>query len=472
MSAPDSDVAVRETGRREAPESIADVVARLRRTFRSGRTRPRQWRIKQLRALESLLANEEEAFVDALGRDLGRNAVDAWMADLAPVAAESRFARKRLRSWMRNRRVGLPLSAQPGRAWYQYEPLGSVLVIGPWNYPVFLTLAPVVAALAAGNCVIVKPSEHTPSVSALLAELLPRYLDPDAVAVVEGAAAETQELLAQGLDHAFFTGGPEIGKAVMAGAAAHLTPVTLELGGKSPVIVTRDADLRVAGRRIAWTKLMNSGQTCVAPDYVLAEHSVRDELVKHIVHALDAFRTDGGLGLPLVHKRQAERVARLAAESGGQTVVGGEVDVATLRAQPTVIVDPDLESEVMREEIFGPILPVVTVESLDAAIQFVRERPKPLAVYLFTKSKEARQRVLAEISNGGTVINHLMFQVLVNELPFGGVGTSGMGAYHGEWGFQTFSHRKAVLKKPSRPDLNLVYPPYTAGKRRLLRRAF
>ncbi|MGW1675380.1 aldehyde dehydrogenase family protein [Streptomyces sp. NPDC002324] len=472
MSTPDTEVAIRDSSPLGATESIPGTVARLRATFRSGRTKPKQWRIQQLRALERLLAEREQDLAGALAQDLGRNATDAWMADLAPVAAESRFARKHLRSWMRNRRVGLPLSAQPGRAWYQYEPLGTVLVIGPWNYPVFLTLAPVVAALTAGNCVVIKPSEHTPAVSALLARLVPQYLDRDAVAVVEGAADETQELLDQGLDHAFFTGGPEIGKAVLAGAARHLTPVTLELGGKSPVIVTRDADLEVAGRRIAWAKLMNSGQTCVAPDYVLVEKPVRDELIRHLLHALAAFRTDDGQGLPLVHQRQAERLARLAAEAGGNTVTGGDVDLQSLRAQPTVIIDPDLDSGVMCEEIFGPILPVVTVESLDSAIEFVRERPKPLAVYLFTNSRSARRRVLAEISNGATVINHLMFQVLVNRLPFGGVGASGMGAYHGEWGFQTFSHRKAVLRKPARPDPSVVYPPYSAVRERILRRVF
>ncbi|WAL67717.1 aldehyde dehydrogenase family protein [Amycolatopsis cynarae] len=472
MSAPDSEVAVRPSCPSRPVETIPDVVARLRATFHTGRTRPRQWRVRQLLALERLLAEQEQDLAAALEEDLGRNAVDAWMADLAPVAAESRFARKKLRAWMRDRRVGLPLSARPGRAWYQYEPLGTVLVIGPWNYPVFLTLAPVVAALAAGNCVIVKPSEHTPTVSALLADLLPRYLDSDAVAVVEGAANETQELLDQGLDHAFFTGGPEIGKAVMTGAARHLTPVTLELGGKSPVIVARDADLEVAGRRIAWTKLMNSGQTCVAPDYVLVERAARDELVDHIRRALDAFRTDDRQGLPLVHRRQAERLARLVTDTGGRTAIGGTVDVDALRAHPTIILDPDLDSAVMTEEIFGPVLPVVTVDSLDTAIDFVRARPKPLAVYLFTKSKTAQRRVLAEVSNGGTVINHLMFQVLVNKLPFGGVGTSGMGAYHGEWGFQTFSHRKAVLRKPARPDPSLVYPPYSPAKQRLLRRVF
>lgn len=258
----------------------------------------------------------------------------------------------------------------------------------------------------------------------------------------------------------------------MAGAARHLTPVTLELGGKSPVIVAADTNVRVAARRIAWTKLMNSGQTCVAPDYVLVERSVSDELVAELTRAIDAFRVDQGQGLPLVHERHTSRLAELLENTGGSVVTGGRFDPARRRGEPTVVLDPDPASPLMQEEIFGPILPVVTVESLDEAISFVRERPKPLAVYLFSRSRAAERRVLSEISNGSTVINHLMYQVLAHDLPFGGVGTSGMGTYHGEWGFQTFSHRKAVLRKPTWPDPAIVYPPYTALKQWLLRRFF
>ena len=451
-------------------ESIPDVVDRLRSTFDSGRTRSSRWRRTQLVALEQMLTEREAEFASALAADLGRPAVDAWLADLAPVAAESRYARKHLGKWMRPKRVGVPLSAMPAAAWYEYEPLGVSLIIGPWNYPVFLALSPLVGALAAGNCAIVKPSEHTPTVSALLADLLPRYLDPDAVAVVEGAAAETQELLAQGLDHAFFTGGPEIGKAVMTAAAAHLTPVTLELGGKSPVIVTASANVRVAARRVAWTKTLNSGQTCVAPDYVLVDKSVRDEFLAELDRALDQFLAESPPLLPLVHTRHAERIARLLAKSGGRIVRGGRVEERS--AELTVVADPALNSALMSEEIFGPILPVLTVDSLDAAIAHVRRGPKPLAVYLFSERRHEQRRVLDRISNGGTVINHLMFQVLVTALPFGGVGNSGMGTYHGKWGFETFSHRKSVVRKPSWPDPDILYPPYTAAKEWLLRRVF
>lgn len=455
-----------------APESVPAVVERLRKTFASGRTRSAVWRRNQLAALELMLKEHEEDFAAALAKDLGRSATDAWLADLAPVAAEARHARDHLKQWMKPKRVGVPLSAMPARAWYEYEPLGVTLIIGPWNYPVFLALSPLVGALAAGNCAVIKPSEHTPTVSAVLAELLPRYLDADAIAVVEGAAEETQALLAQGLDHAFFTGGPEIGKAVMTAAAAHLTPVTLELGGKSPAIITANANIRSAARRIAWTKMLNSGQTCVAPDYVLVDESVREEFLGELQKALDTFLKDSPQFLPVVHSRHASRIEQLLKKSGGRIVRGGSVNVEGSAAELSVVLDPALNSALMTEEIFGPILPVVTIDSFDAAISHVQRGPKPLAVYLFTGNRKEQRRGLDELSSGGTVINHLMFQVLVHELPFGGVGNSGMGTYHGRWGFETFSHRKSVVHKPAWPDPDALYPPYTTFKKWLMRRVF
>lgn len=455
-----------------ATEAIPGVVARLRETFRTGRTRPIEWRLGQLSALERMLVEREKDFAVALGADLGRNATDAWLADLAPVAAESAYARKHLRAWTRPQRARLPVAVLPGRAWVQHEPLGVVGIIGPWNYPVFLLLSPLVGAIAAGNCAVIKPSEHTPAVSALLAALLPKYFDPDTVAVVQGGAGETQELLDQALDHAFFTGGPEIAKAIMTGAAKHLTPVTLELGGKSPVIVADDAAVKVAARRIVWTKLLNSGQTCLAPDYVLVDRRVRDQFVDELKTAIETMIPHDEQMLPLVHERRAQRIGELISGAGGTLVRGGRVDTATKRAAMTVILDPDPSSDLMQEEIFGPVLPVVTVDSFDEAIARVQDGPKPLAVYLFSSSRAKENRVLDEVSNGATVINHVMVHVLVPGLPFGGVGNSGMGAYHGKWGFETFSHRKSVLRKPTRPDPSILYPPYTKLKERLLRAVF
>lgn len=450
--------------------AVGPVVAALRETFASGRTRSREWRVRQLQAIERLLDEREDYIAAALAEDLGRAPAEAWLGDIASTRAEATFARKRVSRWMKKRRTGLSLSSLPGRAWYQYEPLGTVLIIGPWNYPVYLSLGPLVGAVAAGNCAVIKPSEHAPASSALLARLVPQYLDPAAVAVVEGEARVTQDLLAQGFDHAFFTGGTEIGKLIMSAAAPHLTPVTLEVGGKSPVIVTRHADLEVAARRVAWVKLMNSGQTCIAPDYVLVERSVRETFVNAVIEAITAFRAGQPGMLRIVNRRQFDRVASLIDKADGVVAFGGGVDEEQLGVEPTVIVDPSPDSAVMAGEIFGPVLPVLAVESLDEAIAFVNARPKPLATYLFSKDAGERDRVLGEISSGGAVVNHVAMHCLEPRLPFGGVGDSGMGAYHGRWGFETFSHRKAVLAKPSRPDPSVMYPPYTDRKLKLMRR--
>lgn len=464
---------VRVGERAHGTESIDAVVGQLRETFRSRRTRSLQWRARQLAGIERMLDEREDDIAHALKVDLGRSAAEVFIGDVASTRAEASFARKHLRKWARPRRTSLPMTAMPGRGWYQYEPLGVVLVIGPWNYPLYLTLGPLIGALAAGNCAVVKPSEHAPESSRLLANLIAEYLDNDAVAVVEGESEVTQALLAQGLDHAFFTGGTEIGRRVMEAAAPHLTPVTLELGGKSPVIVAEDADIEVAARRIAWMKLLNSGQTCIAPDYVLVERSVQSKLVEQVISTVRRFVSDQpDSHLRIANRRQLERLERLLADCGGKMHLGGKSDQDAVTLEPTVVVDPDTESALMREEIFGPILPVIGVDSLDEAISFVNSRPKPLGAYLFSRSKATRDRVLNEVSSGGAVINHIAFHCLVPQLPFGGVGESGMGGYHGKWGFETFSHRKAVVSKPSRPDPSLLYPPYTSKKLKLIRRFF
>jgi aldehyde dehydrogenase (NAD+) len=457
-----------------APETTgsADLLADLRRVFAAGRTRVLEWRLEQLRAIERFLEEREPEIAAALAEDLGRSPVEAWLGDVASSKAEAAYARKHVRKWMRRRRESLPLAQLPGRAWVQYDPLGVVLVIGPWNYPLYLSLAPLVAAVAAGNCAVIKPSELAPATSALLARLLPQYVDAEAVRVVEGDAATTQELLAAGFDHVLFTGGTEVGKKIMAAAAPTLTPVTLELGGKSPVIVTADADIDVAARRIAWVKLLNSGQTCIAPDYVLADHRIVADLVDKIVANVRDFRAgEVDPGLRIVNQRQFDRLVSLISTTDGKVVTGGRSDGATLRIEPTLIVDPSPTDPVMADEIFGPLLPVLTVESLDQAVQFVNSRPKPLALYVFASGQLGRD-LIDRIPSGGAVINHVAMHCLVPSLPFGGVGASGMGAYHGKWGFDTLSHRRAVLSKPARPDPRLVYPPYSQRALTIMRRLF
>ena len=449
------------------------LLSDLRGVFASGRTRGLAWRLDQLRGIERLCDEREAEIAAALAEDLGRPPVDAWLGDIASTKAEATYARKHLKGWMRRRRVPLSLNQLPGRGWVQYDPLGVVLVIGPWNYPLYLSLAPLVAALAAGNCTVVKPSELAPATSALLARLVPEYLDPMAVRVVEGDAAVTQSLLAKGFDHALFTGGTEVGKKIMAAAAPTLTPVTLELGGKSPVIVAADADIDVAARRIAWVKLLNSGQTCIAPDYVLAERSVADELIDKIVANVREFRSaETDPLLRIVNQRQFDRLVALISASDGKVVTGGGSDSAELRIEPTVIVDPSPTDAVMADEIFGPILPVLTVDSLDSAAEFVNSKPKPLALYLFTSSRTVAQALIDRIPSGGAVVNHVAMHCMVPQLPFGGVGASGMGAYHGRWGFEAMSHRRAVLAKRARPDLKIMYPPYSDAAVKIMRKVF
>jgi aldehyde dehydrogenase (NAD+) len=452
---------------------IASIVASVRKAFGTGRTRSVQWRKQQLSALEKLVTENEAAIADALEKDLGRKPFEAWLADIASTANEAHDAAKNVGKWTKRKYRRLELSQFPGRGWIEYEPYGTVLVIGAWNFPFALTLGPAVGAIAAGNAVVLKPSEMSPASSALMAELVPRYLDRDAIVVVEGDGAVSQELIAQGFDRVCFTGGTEIGRKVYEGAAKHLTPVTLELGGKSPVIVAADADIDVAAKRIAWTKLVNSGQTCIAPDYVIADAKIRDELVDKITAAVTAFESGDPSGKQIVNQRHFDRLTASLAATKGTVAIGGGSDATSMKIQPTVVVDPDPGEPLMTDEIFGPILPVVTVQSLDGAIEFVNSRAKPLAAYLFTKSKSVRERVIKEVPAGGMLVNHLLFQFSTAKLPFGGVGPSGMGAYHGRFGFEEFSHTKSVLTKPTRPDLSaLIYPPYTEKAWKLARRLF
>lgn len=449
----------------------AGVLAQVRTVFNTGRTRSVQWREEQLRAIERLCEEREAEISAALTEDLGRSTFEAWLGDIASTKAEAAFARKHFRKWMKPQRQSLPLAQMPGRAWVQYDPLGVVLVIGPWNYPFFLCMSPVVAAVSAGNAVVIKPSELAPATSALIARLIPLYLDPEAVRVVEGAADATQDLLSQGFDHALFTGGTEIGRKIMAAAAPTLTPVTLELGGKSPVLVLPDADLDVTARRIAWTKLLNSGQTCIAPDYILADRSIAKELTAKIVATIAEFRADQpDPSLRIVNERQFDRLVSIISATEGTVVTGGRSDRSKLTIEPTVVVDPAPDDSVMADEIFGPILPIITVDSTEQAVAFVNSRPKPLALYVFTASQQKGRDLIDRMPSGGAVINHIAMHCLVPQLPFGGVGASGMGAYHGQWGFEALSHRRAVLSKPAKPDPSLLYPPYTDRAMKILRR--
>lgn len=449
----------------------ARLVARLRSTFATGRTRDLKWRRAQLDAMKRMLDDNEDAIARALHDDLAKPPLEVFLGETALLYSEIRHARARLERWARPQKVDTPLVAQPGTSFIVPEPLGIALIIGPWNYPVQLVLAPLIAAIAAGNCAVIKPSEITPAASRLLAEMVPDYLDRDAVAVVQGAVPETTALLEQRWDHVFYTGGAAVGKIVMKAAAEHLTPVTLELGGKSPAIVDAGADLKSAARRIAWGKTLNAGQTCIAPDYVLVTPEQKQPLIDALGRCFDQMLGDEPLAsddyAAVVNERHFERLSALLAQ--GRPVIGGRTDVKTRRIEPTVLLDVDLAADVMREEIFGPILPVVEVEDLDAAIEFVRRGDKPLSAYLFTRSKASERRFLAELACGSVAINDVMMFMSVPGLPFGGVGKSGMGRYHGKAGFDTFSHLKSVIRRGRFPEITIRFAPYTELKKKLLK---
>ncbi len=454
-------------------EHAAETVTRLRATFDTGRTKPLAWRKQQLQALRRLLTEQQDVFAEALHTDLGKSATESHVMEIGFLVREIDHTLRHLDRWMRPSKVSVPLSLVPARAWTVREPLGTVLIISPWNYPLNLALAPLIGALAAGNCVVLKPSEVAPATSAVLAHWLPRVLDPQAVAVVEGGVPETTALLDQRFDHIFYTGNGTVGRIVMAAAARHLTPVTLELGGKSPAVVEPGSDLATAARRIAWGKFMNAGQTCVAPDYVLAIGPAGDEIETHLTDAIrEMYGTDparsGDYGR-IINERHFDRLAGLL--NDGRTVVGGDHDRSDRYIAPTVLADVEPDSAVMRDEIFGPVLPIIRVPDLDAAISFITGRDKPLALYAFTASKRSKQRLIAETSSGGLTFGVPTAQLAVPGLPFGGVGESGMGRYHGSYSLDTFSHTKSVLDKPLKPDtLRVTYPPYTRRKDRVLRR--
>ncbi|MFM7617141.1 MAG: aldehyde dehydrogenase family protein [Actinomycetes bacterium] len=451
------------------------IVAALRSTFASGRTRDLAWRKEQLRALRRMLAEREEDLLGALRVDLGKPAIEAFLTELAFVRAEIDVTLKHLDRWVRPERVAIPVKQRPGRGRIHRDPLGVVLIIGPWNYPVQLLLAPLVGAIAAGNCAVLKPSEVSASVSETLARLLPQYLDQDAIRLVEGAVTETTALLEQRWDHVFYTGNGTIGRVVMAAAARHLTPVTLELGGKSPTYVDASANLAVAAKRIAWGKFLNAGQTCIAPDYVLVDRSVADAFVEALGAVVRDFYGDDPQASPdlgrIINGRHFARIAALVdGEGAGTPAFGGRRDEADRYMEPTALVGTDPGSQVMQEEIFGPILPILPVDGVDAAIDFINGRDKPLALYVFAESGRVVDRVLAETSSGGACVNATLYHLVPPTLPFGGVGESGQGAYHGRSTFETFSHRKSVLRKPTRLDPPIAYPPYTEQKQKLLRR--
>jgi aldehyde dehydrogenase (NAD+) len=457
-----------------AVDRIPEIVHELQTGFRAGVLRDVESRRIQLKRLRELFVEQEDRLIDALVADLGKPRIEAYTTEIAFTINEIDHTLKHLDSWSKPQKVKVPITFKPGTAVLRPEPLGTVCIIAPWNYPVQLLFAPLVAALAAGNTAVLKPSEVTPSVSALVDELVPRYFDSSTVSVVTGAVDETTALLQERFDHIFYTGNGKVARVVMRAAAEHLTPVTLELGGKSPAIVAADANIDVAAKRIAWAKFLNAGQTCVAPDYVLVEEAAEEQLIAALVEAVSTFygsdpRQSSDYAR-IVNERHHDRLMQLL-DGGGydSTVIGGTGDRGSRYLAPTVLAGVKPDAAVMGEEIFGPILPVLTVADVDEAIRFVNDRDKPLALYAFSSDDDTLEHVVANTSAGGVTLNHAVLHLAVPDLAFGGVGESGMGSYHGKAGFDTFSHLKAVLDKPTRPDPALLYPPYTSVKQRIIR---
>ncbi len=452
--------------------SAPQIFAQLQQSFASDRTRSLRWRQAQLNALQSLLKQHTEELISALYQDLGKSKTEAWTSEIGFLLTDIKHTLRHLKKWMRPHKVPTPLIAQPGSSAIFYEPLGCVLVIGAWNYPLQLTLAPCIAAIAAGNCVLLKPSELAPATSALIKKLIPRYLDNTAIAVIEGGKAETTDLLAQTWDHIFYTGGETVGKIVMQAASQNLTPVTLELGGKSPCLVERSADVEIAARRIVWGKWMNAGQTCVAPDYVIVEECVKDALLKAMKQEIRAQYTRQPLQSPdygkIINRHHFDRLCGYLENQ--HLYFGGETDPQEHKIGPTIVLDPDADSPIMQEEIFGPLLPVLTTTQISESLDFIRQRAKPLALYLFTNDKKLEHRVIRKVSAGSVCVNDVMMFMTNANLPFGGVGASGMGQYHGHAGFAQLSHKKSVMIRKFWLDVAVRYAPFSSFKLALLKK--
>ncbi|GAA3405580.1 aldehyde dehydrogenase [Paenibacillus hodogayensis] len=451
--------------------SLSELVERQKQYYDSGMTKDIRHRLDTLQKLRETLQGAEDQLFEALHRDLSKPKAEAYATEIGVVLHEISFAMKHLKKWVKARKVKSMTAMLGSKSYIVPEPYGTALIISPWNYPVNLTFTPLVAAIAAGNTAVVKPSELTPSVSSLISALVRDHFDPRHIAVVEGGPETSTELLEQPFDTVFFTGSTSIGKKVAEAAARRLIPVTLELGGKSPCIVHRDADLKLAARRIAFGKFTNGGQTCVAPDYLLVHREVKQELLEKMRQEVERFYGKAPVRSPLypkiVNDRHYDRLKSYLDE--GEIVFGGETDALLRKIAPTALDNVPLDAQVMKEEIFGPILPVLEYGELDEAIRFVLDKPKPLALYVFAKDETVQQRVVDRLSFGGGCINDTLMHVATPYLPFGGVGESGTGSYHGEFGFRAFSHYKSVLKQTTAFDMPFRYPSSKSGYR-LMRR--
>ncbi len=445
---------------------LSTILAKQRDFLATGVTRDVQFRIQQLKLLAHVIQQNENQILEALKADLHKPAFEAYASEVLMVLEEINYALKHIKSWAKPQKVATGLTQFLSANYIYTEPLGIVLIIGPWNYPFQLALVPLVNAIAAGNCAIIKPSEIAPHTSQLIAQIISEQFHPGFISIVEGGIETNQALLAEKFDRIFFTGSASVGRIVLEAAAKHLTPVTLELGGKSPCLVDRECDLNLAAKRIVWGKFLNAGQTCVAPDYLMVPKAIKTELIEQIGNAVREFYGADPQLSPdyarIINDRQFARLVGLLDEgrTEAEIVIGGEIDAAQRYIAPTVIDRVSPHSKIMADEIFGPILPILEYEDLSEAIAFIQSQPQPLALYFFSTNRDNQTRVIQEISFGGGCINDTISHIIYPTLPFGGVGESGMGSYHGKAGFDTFSHRKSIMHKLPFPDLPLRFPPF------------
>ncbi|KAG8389760.1 hypothetical protein BUALT_Bualt01G0012100 [Buddleja alternifolia] len=452
------------------------VVKELRSTYTSGKTTTYEWRASQLKALLKIATHHERDIIEALRSDLNKPEHEAFVHEIAAVSSACKLALKELHRWMKPQKVKTTITTFPSSAEIVPEPLGVVLIISTWNYPFSLSLDPVVGAIAAGNTVVLKPSEVAPATSSLLSKLLGEYVDTSGVKVIEGAVPETTALLEQKWDKIFFTGNGTVGRIVLSAAAKHLTPVVLELGGKCPVVIDANINLKVAARRLISGKWgMNNGQTCVAPDYIITTKEYASEVVDTISSELEKFYGKDPLQSKdlssIINTRHFDRLAKLLddVKVSGKIVHGGQSDKTNLRIAPTILLDVPEDSLIMKDEIFGPLLPIITVNKIEDCFGVINGKGKPLAAYMFTNDKKLKEEFIRSVSAGGMIINDTVLHLAEPGLPFGGVGESGMGAYHGKFSFDAFSHQKAVLQRSFMGDVAARYPPYTPWKLRFLK---
>lgn len=439
-----------------------NIVEQQHQFFRTGKTRDVEYRTRQLMSLYHVILQYQDKISEALFRDLSKSEEESYLAEIGMVLSEITYTLRCLRRWARPKRVPSPLAAIFSSARIYREPFGSVLILAPFNYPFLLALTPLVSALAAGNCAVIKPSEYAPHTAAVIGEMLNNNFEERLCSVITGGADTARALLTQEFDYVFFTGSRQVGQQVYEAAAKNLTPVTLELGGKSPCIVQESADLDAAARRIVWGKFLNAGQTCVAPDYLLVQSTVKDALVEKMRRAITAFfgeQPQNNQNYPkIVNQAHYERLCEMLDE--GSVLLGGQVNPQTLKIAPTLLENAPFYSKVMNDEVFGPILPIVEFSRIEQVFDYITLHEKPLALYLFTKDKAVQRKVLDTIPFGGGCINDTVLHLTSHALPFGGIGASGIGSYHGKAGFDAFTHQKSVLKKLPFLDLKLRYPPY------------